>query len=253
MKGSAALVIFMVCFFVGAGKSFAQTDTGKAKLFRPNSIKLNLTSNVLYFPSVILSYERTLNSHSSVAIEAGNVRLPSLSESFPLGLSEISEVKKTGYMVGADYRMYFKHENKYAAPHGLYWGPYFSYYHFHNDRLLTAMDTSVATGQLNFLTTVQATSLGIDLGYQFSLWKDRLVIDMLMMGPSITYYNAKLELDGNIDPNEKNEYLQDLLNFMIDNFPVLKDLVNNQEISSNGTADLFFAGFRYSVKAGFRF
>ena len=156
-------------------------------------------------------------------------------------------------MVAADYRLYFKHENKYAAPHGLYWGPYFSYYHFKNDRLLVAADTSVATGQLDFITNVQATSLGIDLGYQFSLWKDRLVIDMLMMGPSITYYNANLKLDGNIDPNEKNEYLQDLLNFMIDNFPVLKDLVNNQEVSSNGTADLFFAGFRYSVKAGFRF
>jgi hypothetical protein len=76
---------------------------------------------------------------------------------------------------------------------------------------------------------------------------------MILMGPSITYYNANLKLDGNIDPNEKNQYLQDLLNLMIDSFPVLKDLVDNQELSSNGTADLFFAGFRYSVKAGFRF
>jgi hypothetical protein len=253
MKRSAGIVICFLCFLFGGGKSFAQSDSARAKLYRPNSIKLNLTSNVLYSPSIILSYERTLNEHSTLVFEAGNVRLPSLGGIYPLGLKEINETKKTGFMVAADYRMYFRRENKFTAPHGLYWGPYASYYSFKNERLLSTDDTTVATGELNFITTIQATSLGVNLGYQFSLWKDRIVIDMLMFGPSFTYYKAKLRLDGDIDVNEQNQYLQDLLNFMIDSFPVIKDLVENQEISSNGTADLFFAGYRYSVKAGFRF
>jgi len=186
-------------------------------------------------------------------VEAGYITLPKLIGSASSDFNVSDESSRSGFKMDADFRFYFKKENKFAAPHGLYWGPYAAYYYFKNERTLTALDTSIATGTLNLTTTIQSPQLGVELGYQFSLLKDHMTIDLLLAGPAVAWYKAKLSLTGDYDLNEENAYLNDLLKFLIDNFPLMGNLVEDKEVSTKGVADLFAVGFRYSVSVGYRF
>ena len=74
-----------------------------------------------------------------------------------------------------------------------------------------------------------------------------------MIGPGLAWYSATLKLKGDFDVNQENKYLQALYDYMLANFPLVGELSNGAEVKENGRADLFFAGWRYSVSAGFRF
>lgn len=254
MKKNTTLALLAVSMLVSVLTASAQqTDSTHKKLFRPNNIKINLTSFALYRPNLLISYERVLAPHKTFSVEAGYVQLPKLVESIGSDFNIQDEGQKSGFKIDADFRFYFRKENKYEAPHGLYWGPYAAYYYFHNQRTLTALDTTIATGSLELTSTIQTPQLGLELGYQFSVLKDHMTIDMLLGGPALALYKAKLSLSGNFDPNEENEYLNDLLNLLIQNFPLIGNLVSNKEVDTKGVADLFSVGFRYSVSVGYRF
>jgi hypothetical protein len=228
-------------------------DSLRSVLFRPNVIKLNLSANVLYSPAFLVAYERALTSNKSFSVEAGYVTFPKILPNLGDSIGFLEKISAGGFKIDADFRFYLKKENCHQAPHGFYIAPYIAYYHFKNVSGFTPQDTAFATGQLDFTFTLKSPQIGGELGYQFSLWKDKLTIDLLLLGPSIAYYHAKLGLSGNFDINEESEYLNDLLDHLSENFPVFGDLVENKEVSTSGIADLFYGGFRYSVSAGFRF
>ncbi|MBX7108535.1 MAG: hypothetical protein K1X61_07815 [Chitinophagales bacterium] len=223
------------------------------KLQYPNNIKLSLTSNVTFAPSAIFTYERSLREFQTVSLKAGYITFPQLLKTRdPDSINFESGIKRSGYTVGADYRFYFKKENEYAAPHGLYWGPFIDFSSFTNKRSVSFPDTSFATGTLEFTGKLKILQAGINMGYQFVI-RDRLTIDMNLFGPALALYGAVLSLDGQFDVNQENEYLQDLYEYLVDNIPVVGELADTGEVDTNGRANLFFAGFRYSVSAGFRF
>lgn len=227
-------------------------EAGEIKFANSNVLKLNLTANIIYSPALLVNYERSVNSHQSFSVEAGYVKFPQLLHAFPDSIGISNSRKSNGYKIGGDYRFYFKKENKFDAPHGLYWGPYVAYYHFNNERSFVATDTSFAQGNLDFNAKIQTLHAGVQLGYQFMI-KNRLAIDLVLLGPALAYYGFDVKVDGKLNLNEEDELLNDLYHFLVDSFPLLGDLAEEKQISSSGRADLFAGGFRYTVSIGYRF
>lgn len=231
----------------------AQTpDVIENKILYRNNIKLSLSSMLEFKPAVVVSYERIVKPYQSFQVTAGYITFPQIFGDLPDDIIFNDERTRSGFRVGADYRFYFKNENKYEAPRGLYWGPFVDYFYFKNSRSVTAKDTSFATGNLDFISNLQIGGAGVNLGYQFVI-KKRLSVDLCLLGPALALYAASLRLEGDYDLNQEHEYLQELYDYLINNFPLLGELSNGDTIKTNGRANFLFAGFRYSVSVGFRF
>jgi len=48
---------------------------------------------------------------------------------------------------------------------------------------------------------INIVNLGVMLGYQFVFWK-RFTLDMLLFGPSASYYSGNFAITGNLDPDQ---------------------------------------------------
>ena len=155
-----------------------------------------------------------------------------------------------GYKVGAEYRFYLKKENKFAAPHGVYVGPYFSVLGFN-----TARDITYTGGEESQESRYNAKfnlySLGGQLGYQF-VFNDRWTLDLVLVGPSITRYNARMRLEGDFE-FDAEEVQNEILNALIDKFPGLDDLLEDKELDSSGKVNVVGIGYRYQFLIGYRF
>jgi hypothetical protein len=251
MKRFTPLFILSACLisFTAVGEP---EDSAKHRLQYPSNIKFNITSSVEFSPSLVMAYERTVKPYQTFQVMGGYITFPFLLRDLPDSISLVESRSSSGYRIGGEYRFYFKKENLHQAPRGLYWGPFVDYFYFQNKRVITVTDTSFATGELDFTSKLGVLQGGINIGYQFVI-KKRLSIDLTMFGPALAFYGAKLKLDGDFDINEENEYLQGLYDYLISNFPIIGELVEYKEVDSNGRANLFYAGFRYSICVGFRF
>ncbi len=233
---------------------YAQTTDSlhkPAKEFK-NSIKLNVTSRLLYEKAFMLGYERVINKHQSVNIFGGYQEFP-LNGSFRLSNASVADVKKkSGYSFGADYRFYLSSENKYNAPRGLYLAPFFSFYQFGSDRTLTHTDTAGTNRSTNLNTKISFLNVGGELGYQFILWK-RLVIDAVMFGPAVTNYKFKARLQADIPGLDSNEALQEVIDALKEKLPLLDELTKDEGVNRSGTEAFWAIGFRYNISIGFRF
>ncbi len=138
------------------------------------------------------------------------------------------------------------------APDGLYWGAYGSYHYtqFSND--ITVLNNPSIEGNLLFGAKLNVVSAGVELGYQFII-AERLSIDLIFLGPSLTMYEYKLSLTGDLDYDETNEYIKaikDVLNSLI---PGFDELVENKEASATGANFSLGYGVRYLIQIGYRF
>jgi len=216
--------------------------------YRPNTIKVDITSYWLYRNSAVFSYERTRKGNQSWSITAGFQQLPSLSTMDSVTVSR--SLKATGFKVGSEYRFYLKKENKFNAPHGIYMGPYITYHDFNNTRSL-AVNNEGVTEQADLNTKLNILNLGFQIGYQFVI-NHRWTIDLIFIGPSISNYKVKMKLDGtfNFDPEDvENKVLEALRN----RFPNLDELIGEGEVDANGTVDSWAYGYRYQLLVGYHF
>ena len=245
-----------ICVFIALGfcllaiTATAQDSTRQTKNLR-NSIKINITAGILYNKALQFSYERVLSPYRSINIFAGYNEFPS-GIRIDLENTAVSKMRdKSGFMVGADYRFYLKQENKYEAPHGLYVGPYTSFYQFNGKRSLTHTDTTGSyTSGLN--SKINFFSLGGELGYQFALGK-HLVIDAVMLGPAFTHYKFKANIEGDIPGLDENEAVQKIIAALKDKLPFLQNLAEDREVSGTGAQAFWSVGFRYNISIGYRF
>ncbi len=106
---------------------------------------------------------------------------------------------------------------------------------------------------LKFKTRLNIYQLGAQVGYQFSMLKDRLTLDLVMFGPALGYYDATLKIDGNIDLEARSESIQKLADYMTDNFPVFAEFLEARKVDRKGRLDAFAPGFRYVLYIGYRF
>lgn len=216
---------------------------------RRNTIKLDLTHSMIYRNAFNLSLERLTKKNQSFAITAGRQEFPKM-----LNLGENIEGKREdnsgGYKVGMEYRFYLQKENKFSAPRGVYIGPYLSVLGFNSERDIVYTG-SEEPEEAKFDSKFHLFSLGAELGYQF-VFNDRWSLDLVLVGPSYTRYNARMNLTGDFQFNPEdvqNEILQALIN----KFPGLEDLLNDKELDSSGNVDTWGIGYRYQFLVGYRF
>ena len=246
---SALVKIFLLLIFFVQSQSIRGQDAIEN---RRNTIKLDLTSNLLFRNALNFSYERVRRPNQTYAITVGYQEFPKLT-SIGTGIVTTDDSKKrTGFKVGGEYRFYLKKENKYQAPHGVYIGPYASYLNFNNERdiRITADDGTVQDAF--FKSNINVLNIGFQAGYQFVI-NDRFSIDLAFIGPSISRYSAKFRLDGDFDIDEEYEYQNDILKALVDRFPLLDDLIKDKEVDKNGKMDTWSFGYRYQVLIGYRF
>lgn len=232
-----------VCLFLMAFSVFGQeSDSLK---YRKNTIKLDLTTFVLYREAIVFSYERLVKPHQSWGVTLGYETFPAITQS-----TLTKEDNRGGYKFGGEYRFYLAKENKFAAPRGIYIGPYFTSHAFSSFRDLEVEHDGVTDeGTLN--SKLRVHNFGAQLGYQF-VFNDRWTIDLVLIGPSFSNYRAKFKMEGDFtfDPEDiQNEYLLEL----IDQFPILEDVLSGEEVDAKGKVDTWALGYRYQFLVGYRF
>ena len=239
-------LIIVLCSFVYISTAFSQDTLYKPK---KNIIKVNLTSGLLYDLPLLLEYERVLTSHTSFSIQAGYSKLPF--ETNTDSLRWTTDLQSSGYNITLDYRFYLKKENKEDAPHGVYLAPFIGYYHFSNDRDL-ALSSDSSTIPLNVKSKYNFLSMGGALGYQFTFGK-RWVLDCLLLGPSLSYYNVEMKLTGDLSESEMNDIARGMLESLSSHIPLLNKLLEDEIANFTGTSSSWNYGFRYSIHVGYRF
>lgn len=244
------IIMLAVCVSLNAGAQVKDSLTVPAKDFR-NSIKLNITSRILYNNSLQFAYERVISKKQTVNVFAGYNEFP-VDLKLNLANTELTAAKKrSGYSLGADYRFYLASENKYDAPRGVYLAPFVTFYHFNTDRGIRHTDSSgIQSAILN--SKISFLNIGGELGYQFVLGK-RWVIDAIVLGPAYTHYNLTAKIDSDIDGISDNETVQAVIDALKQKFPLLDELSKEHEINSSGSEKFWSVGFRYSISVGFRF
>lgn len=231
--------------------AFSQDSPAVRKKEFHNTIKINLTSRIIFSNSFQVGYERVFKNNQSLNVFGGYNEFPS-KLNFSFENSQLVNAKnKSGFSAGAAYRFYLKSENKYPAPHGVYLAPFISYFQFGCDRTFTQTN---ASGQQSALinTRLNFLNIGGELGYQFVI-KKRWVIDAMVFAPSLSRYNFKAKMQGNLSGVNEDEVVQKVIEAMKEKLPLLNELLTNREVSTSGTEKFWSAGFRYTISAGFRF
>jgi hypothetical protein len=233
--------------------SVAQQDSVKNY---KNTVRMNVTNPMIFGTrSLIFGYERQLKNSQSFSINLGQTHYGSITSSEFDSLKEAkgTDIKETGFHISADYRWYLKKQNKFAAPYGLYIGPYCSYNYFKrtNDWLLTNEDNQKT---VNTDLTVNIGTIGFELGYQFLLGKkQRWSIDMILFGPGIAHYDIRTDLNSDLSIEEENMVFDELNDILHEKFPGMNRVIDGEGYQRSGTSNVTDFGYRYMVLVGYRF
>ncbi len=250
-------IVVILCFIsLFPIVDFAQkTDTvvTSSLPIHKNVIKFNPTPMILWsWKNVTFSYERILNMRQSISFELGYLEFPKLVADTIIDIVTITSREKWGLNATLEYRFYLTKLNTRPIPAGLYIGPYLTYYRYQFKNGLDVFPALVdTTGTLtgNFW----AFNLGVELGYQFVFWK-RWTLDLVLVGPSISYYGGKTEINANLDGSQIQQINEALYDELISRFPGVAALsTSGKTFQQTGKLDVFRLGFRYLVQIGFHF
>jgi hypothetical protein len=241
-------LVIIVFIFSGITTKAQQDSSYK------NTIRFNVTNPMIFGDkAVILGYERVLKNNKTFSINVGRAYYPKLSglSLDSSGLELNNSYKDKGLNVSADYRIYLKKENKYAAPRGVYIGPYYSYNYFNRVNSWT-LNTEDFQGDLETDLTMNIHTAGIELGYQFVFW-NRISLDMILLGPGISFYNFKVKIDTSLSPEDESLFFEELNNFLSEKIPGYDLVIDDVEFKKTGSVKTTTLGFRYMIMIGYRF
>jgi hypothetical protein len=264
MKNRILLLVF-AAVILSLPPLYAQekTDTIKAgkKKEKPvpltpyhkNVIKFNPTPMLLFgdVRNITFSYERMIKKNQSLVLQVGYLLFPKLVSDTIANLVTLTGNTKYGTNLAFDYRYYPFSRNRRPAPDGLYLGGYLSYYGFQFKNNFDILYTNVdqqgdITGKLHMI------NLGMELGYQFIFWK-RFSLDLLLFGPSLSYFAGSLNIHGNLDEEEIKYLNEEVVQKLLDRFPQLKTLFTEEGLTFTGNRTQLTTFFRYSIQIGFHF
>jgi len=217
-------------------------------------LKYNVSTPMLFgFDNAILSYERVYKPGRSWSVNVGFRNLPRLAD--PDSSFLINEYKKKGGIsVMADYRFYLMKENRYPAPRGVFLAPFIIGF---SDQFSTGLsvtkDGSPITDEFWINTELITFGAGLKLGYQF-VFGDHWTVDLDLLGPSLSYYRLKMEVEDEVEIDEEyREYLEALRDILTDVFPGAQRLFNEGKLDESGTFSTTTSGFQYCIRIGYLF
>jgi hypothetical protein len=230
--------------------ALAQKDSSNFK----NTVRFNITNPMIFGErSIIFGYERKVNDHQSFSVNIGRASFPEFSiinyDSISFNLKK--DFTDKGFNFSVDYRFYPAKENKFAAPRGVYFGPFYTYNYFNRINNWT-LNTNGIDADLETDLTLNMHTVGIELGYQFIFWK-RLSLDLILIGPGVTFYNIKAGFNSSLSPDEESLFFQKLDDLLSDKFPGYSQVLNGSGFEETGTVKSTTFGFRYIIMVGFRF
>lgn len=246
MKTYLLLIGFLLLISFRAGA--IERDTT-----RKNIIHWDITPMVVVSPkSIVLGYERVLKHNQSFSINLGYLRKSPFEDMYGNKIQIADQVSRGGIDIATDYRFYIRKRNKWPAPDGLYMGPYLAYYSLWHDATLNLIENNTIKNTVYYNANISLYSAGVQLGYQF-VFKRHITIDLIMIGPSLTYYDLNMNLNFryNIDPDDP--FYHDLIEFVQQNDGFLSQFIKNQTFDASGTLKFAYYGFRYAVQVGYNF
>ena len=244
-------IILFVIILSGLQQTPSAQDTTK---HLKNTILFNVTNPLIFGSSFILGYERVLkNNRHSFSINIGTTSFPGSDKKDTDSLKVNSVDNRTGMNISVDYRFYLAKENKYAAPRGVYIGPYYSYNKFARDHSWILKSTNGgAPSQVNSELRLYVHTVGFELGYQFVFW-DRLALNMILLGPGISTYKFKASLASNLSQADRERLFEAINDALADKFPGYDVAIDQGEFQKNGSTNTTSFGYRYMIQLGFRF
>ncbi len=256
MRKAFRVLYLASCFLILSFQALHSQTAERAQEVRKNTVRVNIT-NLAFFgiKSYLFGYERTIGDHQSFSINAGRLILPGLSLIDANQSNSLVQLQKnskeSGYNFSLDYRFYLKKENKYVSPRGVYIGPYISHSGFNRENTWT-LNTSSFQGDVITDFNLKIFTVGGELGYQFILWK-RFAIDLILIGPGISSYSLKAQINTTLSPDDEAELFQRINDALADHFPGYSLVLDDAEFEKKGTINTTSFGFRYMINLGFRF
>jgi len=250
MKKHIVLLIASAYMAVGAG--FAQKVDTLQVVRDPvykNVIKYNPTPKILWSSNNwTFSYERILNNKQSFTVGLGYLEFGQLFKDTIANNIRLTNRWKNGINFSFEYRFYMLKRNNRPLPDGLYLAPYFSFYGYKFGNGLDLINTP-ADDFAKLTGDFYIFNLGGELGYQFVLWK-RMTIDLILVGPSFSYYGGKVNVRGDVEWEDINLEIYEELK---EKYPMIDDFVIDKTFKKDGILDLTSFGLRYVLQIGFHF
>ncbi|HEY5824417.1 MAG TPA: hypothetical protein VIT44_08635 [Cyclobacteriaceae bacterium] len=227
----------------------AQKNKSDSTRHYNNIIRVNVSNYVLFGGNVILGYERVVTPSQTFSINFGTASIPSLSSSNDsIGIHK--QRNRTGINASIDYRFYLKKENKYSAPRGVYLGPY-AFYNKARKETEWQINHHNNHNQINADVEFEILGAGVELGYQFILFK-RATIDLVLIGPGVALYKLNAKLDGS-NAEDRAALRETIQQSVANRYPGMNILFENKQMNSEGNLGVWSAGFRYIIHFGFTF
>jgi hypothetical protein len=218
-------------------------------------VRYNLSGPLLFgFDKyIILGYERILSQKRSISINFGRAALPRIISFITDSFQTNREGKRNGMNASIDYRFYLSKENRFAAPRGLYIGPYYSYNHFENEKQWERTN-SRGSNEIVTNTNFNIHTFGFELGYQLILWK-RLSLDMVMVGPGVGFYKYEASFTGStsLNADDKGQLLDALEQFLVQKFPGMNYVFSDKKLDADGVLKTSALSYRYILHVGYAF
>lgn len=247
-----SLSVLIVCI-LSHFPAKSQIQNQETKQYK-NIVRYNLSGSLIFGFNeyVIAGYERIIKKNQSVSINIGLASLPKFIGFKTDSVNILKDIKNTGVNISADYRFYLAKENKYAAPHGIYIGPYYSFNKFYRSNEFSIKQSSAPDESAIAQTSFSIHSLGAELGYQFVFWK-RLTVDVVAVGPGISNYKIHAKFKGTLNEGEHKRLREAIVQVIKKKFPGMDHLLTDQQLNANGILNTWNIGFRYLVHIGFAF
>lgn len=248
------MVFACIVFMIPVSVLSAKKDSTAVVLqpYHRNVIKFNPTPMILWdWRNITFSYERILSPRHTISVEMGYLVMPKLFGDTVLNLINLTSGQKHGLSATVEYRYYLTQLSTRPVPAGLYVGSYLSFYGYEFKNNFDVVGSNGdSTGSIG--GRYWSFNLGIQLGYQFVFWK-RLTVDLVLLGPGISYYGGTTEFKGDITASEIDQLHGAFYDRLEQKYPMVGWLAPNGSFKQTGTLDVVRMGFRYLVQIGILF
>jgi hypothetical protein len=247
-KSALILAVFLASAIYCKGQEMIDKAPREFK----NNIRVNITNPMIFGENyTVVGYERKIKDYQTASVNIGRFSLPKWKSFNNDSIGMSSDYSDKGFTMAFDYRFYLKNENKHQAPRGVYIGPYYSFNRLQRENHWE-LNTTNYQGRVDSEMKFTANLVGIQLGYQFVLWK-RLSLDMILFGPGVWFYNMNIDLKTDLAPDEIELIYEKINEALAEKLPGHELLVPSSNYEKKGAYNTKSGGYRLMMHLGFLF